>query len=81
MQYNYIKDIWQPRWHDRKVLIAKHRVAVNAITHVIMFSKSPTLKDEYHILTSQLVKYPVETNGTVQCYAVPLNDFEVIRHE
>ncbi len=21
MQYNYISDIWQPRWHDRKVLM------------------------------------------------------------
>ncbi len=28
-----------------------------------------------------LVRYPVETNGTVPCYCVPLNDFEVVRHD
>ena len=81
MQYNYIRDIWQPRWHDRKVLIAKHKVVSNVTTHVIQFSKAPTLPHEYHIPTAQLSKYPVETNGTVPCYCVPLNDFEVVRHD
>lgn len=66
-------EIWQPRWHDRVVLVAKHKVGIN---NEIYFSKSPTLTGVYKMRGEKMEKYPVDTNGTCPCYAVPLEDFE-----
>ena len=71
-------EIYAPRWHDRTVLVAKHKVFAGVPRHIIKFTKAPTLKDKYMIDTAKLVKYPVITNGVIDCYAVPLADFEVM---
>lgn len=64
-------DIWSPRWHDRKVLIAKYKVSDGL--NQIRFTKAKSLKGKvYSISGMEIMKYPVETNGTIKCYAVPL---------
>lgn len=72
---NTIK-IWQPRWHDRKVLVAKYQVFVGVPEQVIIFTKTKSLPGRYVMRTQELVKYPLETNGKVPCHAVPLADFK-----
>lgn len=65
---NQIK-IWSPRWHDRKVLIAKYKVQS---MNEIVFTKG-TLKDKrYSLSGAEIVRHPIESNGTISCYAVPL---------
>ena len=64
-------EIWSPRWHDRKVLIACHKVGVN---NEIVFTKAPTLQGVYTIKGSEVEKYPKESNGTIDVFAVPLSE-------
>ena len=71
-------EVWSPRWHDKKVLIPDYKVADN---NIIRFTKSPTLPDDkLHYVSGKTVKkYKKETNGSVMCYCVPLDqlqDFE-----
>lgn len=68
-------EIWQPRWHDRKVLIAKHKVATH---NKIVFTKSPTMKGEYYASKDTITKYPTESNGKIECYAVPVGELEIL---
>lgn len=69
-------EIWQPRWHDRVVLIAKFKVGRH---NIITFSKAPTLKGEWYMSGETITKYPIETiksksGTTVPMYAVPLDE-------
>jgi hypothetical protein len=65
-------EIWQPRWHDRKVLIAKYKVKEGS--NEIIFTKAKSLKDSVYVVHSNIIKqYPLETNGKIPCYAVPLD--------
>lgn len=66
-------EIWQPRWKDRKVLLAKHKVGTH---NTITFTKAPTLAGEYYISGAKAATYPLETNGKIACYAIPLDEFE-----
>lgn len=64
-------EIWQPRWKDRMVLIAKYKVQTK---NQIVFTKAKSLKDKkYYISAEEIQKYPIETNGKIDCYAVPLD--------
>lgn len=66
-------DIWQPRWKDRVVLIAKFKVgALNEIT----FSKTPSMPGSYFISGDDIRACPLETNGKIPCYAVPIDKLE-----
>ena len=64
-------DIWQPRWKDRKVLIATYKVKPGK--NKVTFSKTKCLPGVYEVEGKDIVKYPVESNGTIGCYAVPLD--------
>jgi hypothetical protein len=66
-------DIWQPRWKDRKVLLAKHKVGTH---NRVTFSKSPTLTGEFYISGAKAATYPVESNGKIMCYCVDLDALE-----
>lgn len=68
-------EIWQPRWKDRKVLLATFKVKQD---NIVVFTKAPSLKGEFYISGETARKYPVETNGTIGCFAVPLSEFEVV---
>ena len=67
--------IWNPRWHDRVVLIAKYKVrdGDNGIT----FTKAPSLKGKiFKMSGADIRKCPLDTNGKIPCYAVPLDDLQ-----
>ena len=63
-------EIWEPRWHDRVVLIAKYKVVSGR--NVIKFTKGSMKGKEYEMDGIAIREYPLETNGKIKCYAVPL---------
>lgn len=68
-------EIWQPRWKDRKVLIAKYKVCSGV--NEIIFTKAKCLTGKkFHIQGSEIAKCPIESNGTIDCYAVPMGLLE-----
>lgn len=68
-------EIWQPRWKDRKVLIAKYKVGTH---NLIRFTKTKSMPDDYYLSGTTIAKCPIETNGTVDCYAVPMDELEIL---
>ena len=67
--------IWAPRWHDRKVLVAKYKVRDG--NNDIMFIKTPSMKGIVYKLSGDTIRsYPVESNGKIDCYVVPMGEFE-----
>ena len=67
-------DIWQPRYKDRMVLLAAHRVGLH---NKVVFTKAPHLgTDPYYVSGSTVKKYKKESNGKIACYAVPLDELE-----
>lgn len=71
-------EIWQPRWKDRVVLIARFKVKEH---NAIVFTKTPTMPDVYYLSGEKTRTFPVESNGKIDCYAVPLNDLEQLELE
>lgn len=71
-------EIWQPRWKDRVVLIAKYKVGTH---NEIIFTKTPSLEGSFYISGVNASKYPIETNGKLACYAIPLDDLEKLERE
>lgn len=69
-----IIEIWQPRYHDNVVLIAKRKVRTG--WNYIKFTKDPHLKATYRIMGEAVRKCPLETNGRIPCYAVPMEALE-----
>lgn len=71
--------IWQPRWRDRCVLIAKYKVGKH---NVIVFTNAPSLKGEWYASRETIEKYKTEEmqtkNGsTITVYPVPLDELIV----
>jgi len=64
-------NVWSPRYHDKVVLIAKYKVQDN---NVIKFTKDKNWKGSYPLTKNQITKYPIESNGSINCYAVSLNE-------
>lgn len=63
--------IWEPRWHDRVALIAKYKVKDGPNT--IKFTKGSLRGKMYTMDGADIRSYPLETNGKIPCYAVPLD--------
>lgn len=65
-------EIWQPRWHDRRVLVdvKKVREGVN----YLRFTKSPSLGKGLWTFDGTVVRREceVDTNGKIPCFAIPL---------
>lgn len=65
--------IWQPRWKDRTVLIARYKVGTH---NEIVFEKAPSMPGSYYISGNAARLYPTTTNGKLECYVIPLDDLE-----
>lgn len=66
-------DIWQPRWKDRKVLIACYKVGDGDV--FVRFTKTPSMEGTWVVSNDIVRGSEVCTNGKVRCYAVSLDDF------
>lgn len=72
-QFRYF-EIWEPRFHDKVVLLAKYKVGEH---NKIVFTKAPSMGTEpYYVSGATVKKCKLETNGAIKCYAVPINKLE-----
>lgn len=67
-------NIWEPRYHDRKVLIATHKVAER---NKIIIEKG-SYKGEYFVSGVVASAYHPVSNGKIMCYPVPISQLERI---
>lgn len=67
-------EIWQPRYKDNKVLLAKYKVGThNSVT----FTKAKHLMGQEFYISGEKVKtFPIDNNGKIECYAVDMNELE-----
>lgn len=70
--------IWQPRYRDRTVLIAAYKLGIH---NEITFTKAPSMEGVYYISGEEARKYPRESNGKLDVYAVPLDKLEKLERE
>lgn len=66
-------EIWQPRWKDRMVLLAAHKVGTH---NKIIFTKAPSLPGEYYVSGRDVHQCNQTTNGKIAVYEVPLRFLE-----
>ena len=65
-------EIWEPRYKDKVALIAKYKVCSG--WNEIVFTKAKHLKGmKFKIQGSDIVKHPLGNNGSISCYAVPMD--------
>lgn len=72
-------EIWKPRWKDRTVLIACHRVRDGE--NLVRFTKTKSLPGLYSVPCSSVRNSPRCSNGRVECYAVPLAELKTVEEE
>lgn len=76
--------IWFPRYSDaykesqeRVALLAKYKVDSSQPHIIVEFSKAKHLIGQrYHIKRSEAMTYPLDNNGKIPCYAVPMSAFD-----
>jgi hypothetical protein len=69
--------IWSPRWHDRKVLIAAYKV-IPGINEIEFTKAKNLIGKKFQMSAMKIMSYPKDTNGTITCYAVDFDDLEVV---
>lgn len=69
-------EIWSPKYSTDEVLIAVKKVKDK---NRIIFTQAKHLAGRVYLVSGQVIKkYPIQTNGTIPCYAVPMNKLELI---
>lgn len=72
-------EIWQPRYKDRKILIAKFKVGTH---NQIKFTKAKHLMDrDWYLSGETITSSPLDTNGSIPCYAVDVDKLEPLERE
>lgn len=72
-------EIWSPRYHDQRVLLAAHKVGEH---NKITFTKAPSMgTDPYYISGKNVKKFKKETNGAIAVYSVPLAELEPLMYK
>ncbi len=69
-------EVWAPRWHDEKVLLKASKVGAH---NKILFTKTPTLPEMYYLSGKTVKKYRKESNGRIDCYAVPMKELQILQ--
>lgn len=66
--------ILEPRYRDKVVLLKKKRVGQH---NKITFTQAPSMGTEpYYASGAMIKKCKLDSNGTIPCYAVPLDKLE-----
>jgi len=69
-------EIWQPRYKDNKVLIAKFKVGMN---NEIVFTKAKHLMNNTYYLSGEDIRSSdTDTNGKIPVYAVPMDKLRIL---
>lgn len=67
-----IIEILEPRYYDRKVLIACHKVQEKNYIRILKGAYA----GEYFISGVVASAYDIQSNGKINCYAVPISQLE-----
>lgn len=76
--------IWAPRYSDaytdtdeRVALLAQYKVQQATPVLIVEFTKAKHLAGQrFAILREKAMSYPLDSNGKIPCYAVPMSAFE-----
>jgi len=68
-------DIIEPRYHDNKVLLAVYKIMGKNKVKILRGA----YKGTYEISGIAATSYPVESNGVIPCYAVPIDKLRRIK--
>lgn len=73
--------IWEPRWKDRRVLLARYRIPAGQDVQVRI--EKSAAKGLYRVPNTLICKSPIEdmktrTGKTIQMRAIPLDEMERI---
>lgn len=66
--------IHEPRWHDKRVLLAAHKL--RDFNVVELSEKSGSWAGLYYISGKNARKFPIQSNGVIAVKAVPLRDLK-----
>lgn len=69
---NFIQ-IFEPRYHDQRVLINPAKVGVD---NKIVFTRAASLPGTYYLSGKTIRKYGKESNGSIMCYCVPVSELQ-----
>lgn len=77
-------DIWTPRYSDaytdtaeRVALLAQYKVAQSSPVIIVNFTKAKHLAGQRFCITREAaIRYPLDSNGKIPCYAIPMSAFE-----
>ena len=70
--------IWQPRYKDNVCLIATYNVMPG--DNIVYFTNAKhLLGKEYYITGKDITSCPLDSNGKVPCYAVPMSKLQLVR--
>lgn len=73
-------EIWTPRYHDNVVLIATYKVKSG--DNFIKFTKAKYLAGKiFKISGADIKSCPLDDNGKITCYAVPMDKLELVKEE
>lgn len=69
-------EIWSPKFSTDEVLIAVKRVKKH---NRIIFTKTKHLAGRVYYISGQVAReYPIQSNGSISCYCIPMNKLELI---
>lgn len=71
-------EIWHPRYHDNRVLIACRKVRDH---NIIKFTKAPSVPGLWYISGKNARKYRKASNGSILCFEVPLEELKPFNWE
>lgn len=73
-------DIWEPRWRDRRVLLAKRRIKDHNKVIISQEKADGTryFPEPLYISGKDAKKYKVESNGVIDVYSIPLEAFSLL---
>lgn len=70
--------IWQPRYKDNVCLIATYNVMAG--DNIVYFTKAKHLEGKkYYISGDDIKNCPLDTNGKIECYAVPMSKLQLVK--
>lgn len=77
-------EVWFPRYSDqykdtteKVALLAQYKVDQASPVIIVDFTKAKHLKGQrYCIFKQEAMKFPIDSNGKIPCYAVPMSAFE-----
>lgn len=72
--------VQEPRWHDKRVLLADYKLGKYNKVIITQLDKDGNkyFPDPLYISGPNAKKYPKQTNGTIDCRAVPIDAFKIL---